>query len=112
MKTLSVLLSALICNSSFASQCFDLSKDGKTWDSKPFSLCIDVNTGGTSEYKLTLSKDKKNIAIYFLNFLPGGADARTFGVNSETGSIVDDSITISVGYGEIMIGTGKYFYRE
>lgn len=112
MKILSALLLMLAVNPAVANQCFELSQDGTTWDSKPFTLCIEKNSGGTSEFKLTLSKDKKDIAIYFLNSLPGGSDTRAFGVSPETGSIVDASTTISVGYGEVMIGAGKYFYKK
>jgi hypothetical protein len=114
MKVISALSLLLLLwgNQSFANQCFELSQDGKTWEPNPFTLCVEENTGGTSEYKLALSKEKKNIAVYFLNALPGAADARVFGVNPMSGSIVDDSVTISIGYGEVMIGSGKYFYKE
>lgn len=94
----------------FANQCYELSKDGKTWDSNPFSLCIEPNAGGTSEFKLTLSKDKKIVAIYFLDTVPGAA--LSFGVDSMSGSIMDDSVSISVGFGEVIIGSSIYFYKE
>ncbi|MBK7892803.1 MAG: hypothetical protein IPJ84_18725 [Bdellovibrionales bacterium] len=112
MKFLSALLLVLAASQSFANECFDLSADGKTWDAKPFTLCVEQNTGGTSEYKLTLSRDKRSVAVYFLNSVPAGADSQVFGVNAMTGSILDDSLTISIGYGEISIGGGKYFYKE
>lgn len=112
MKLAIVLLLILTAIPSYAATCFDLSKDGQTWDDTPFTLCFEKNTTGTSEFKLTLSKDKENIAIYFLNSMPGLADSMVFGVNPMNVSYIDDSVTISIGYGEVTIGGGKYYYKE
>lgn len=110
MKFLSALLLTFAASQSFAGQCFDLSVDGKSWEAEPFRLCVEPNTGGTSEFKLTLAKSKQTVAVYFLDSLPSGGGL-AFGVSSD-GSIVDDSLTIFIGYGEVIIGGGKYFYKE
>jgi hypothetical protein len=112
MKFISFLLFTLIAISTFASNCIQLSNDGKTWDTNPFILCVEKNPLGTSEYKITLSNNKKNIAIYYLNTLIGGADTKVFGVNPNSGSLVDNSVTISIGDGEVMIGGVTYFYKN
>jgi len=112
MKFIYSILFLFIASPSFAANCFELSKDGKTWDTNPYTLCFEKNTTGSAEYKLTLSKDKETIAVYFLNSLPGAADALVFGVDPMSGSILDDSVTISIGYGEVMIGGGTYYYKE
>ncbi len=111
MKFLSALLLTIAASQSFAGQCFDLSVDGKSWEAEPFNLCVEPNTGGTSEFKLTLSKSKQTVAIYYLDSLPSGGGL-AFGVNATSGSILDDSLTIFIGYGEVSIGGGKYFYKE
>lgn len=112
MKFLCAILLILSTIQSFAGECFNLSANGKTWEEKPFTLCVEQNTEGTSEYRLTLSKDKKNIAVYYLNSLPSLADSRAFGVSAMSASMVDESVSISIGYGEVSIGGGKYFYKE
>lgn len=112
MKFISFLLFALIASSSFANDCFQLSNDGKTWDTNPFILCIEKNPEGTSEYKITLSNNKKNIAIYYLNTLIGGADTKVFGVNPISGTLIDNSVIISIGDGEVMFGGVTYFYKK
>lgn len=94
----------------FAATCFDLSADGKTWAANAPTLCVEPNTDGESEYKLTLSRDKKTVAVYFLNSLPSAALA--FGVSAKESSLLDESVTIFIGHGEVMIGSKKYFYKE
>ena len=110
MKFLIALFLTVSASQSFAGDCFDLSVDGKTWEAVPFILCVEPNTGGTTEYKLTLSKSSQTVAIYYLNALPSGG--RAFGVSAESGSILDDSLTISIGFGEVRIGGATYFYKE
>lgn len=110
MKFLIALFLTVAASQSFAGQCFDLSVDGKTWEAEPFTLCVESNAGGTSEFRLTLSKSKQTIAVYYLDSLPSPGLA--FGVNAATGSFLDDSLTISIGYGEVRIGGGTYFYKE
>lgn len=112
MKFIIYLLFTFIASSSFASECFELSNDGKTWDTNPFIMCIEINAEGTSEYKITLSNNKKNIAIYFLNTLIGGADTNIFGVNPTTGTLIDNSVIISIGEREVMFGGVTYFYKK
>ena len=112
MKFISFLLFTLIASSSFASDCLQLSNDGKTWDTNPFILCIEKIPEGTSEYKITLSNNKKNIVIYYLNALIGGADTKVFGVDLINSTLIDNSVMISIGYGEVMFGGVTYFYKK
>lgn len=104
------LILVFVAPSAFAEQCYELSKDGKTWDANPFTLCIEENIGGAIDFKITLSRDKKVFAIYFLDSVPGAA--LSFGIDSMTGSYMDDSVGISVGFGEVRIGSSTYFYKE
>lgn len=112
MKLTLALLLSFVTSASYATNCFELSQDGKIWETNPFTLCYEKNSSGPSEYKLTLSKNSETIAVYFLNSLPTLADGKAFGVNPMSGSFIDDSINIFIGYGEVMIGSGKYYYKE
>lgn len=110
MRFLIALFLTVAGSQSFAGDCFDLSVDGKTWEAKPFTLCVEPNTDGTTEYKLTLSKSNRTVAVYYLNSLP--AAGRAFGFSPTNPSILDDSLTISIGFGEVRIGGATYFYKE
>lgn len=107
---LSAILFTFAVSPALAEQCYELSKDGKTWEANPFTLCIEENSGGTSDFKLTLSKEKRVFAVYFLNSLPGAA--LSFGIDAMSGSVMDDSVGITVGFGEVRIGSSTYFYKE
>ncbi len=106
-----ILFFLLVPQISFANQCFELSGDGQTWNLNPFRVCIEINTTGTSEFKITLSKNKKTIAIYFLNSVVAGADTSVFGIDSMNGSFLDEAITIAIGGGEAIMGRSTYYYR-
>lgn len=113
MKLILFALTCLFSTSVFAkANCYDLSEDGKTWEAEPFRLCVERNDSEESEFILTLSKAEKKVAVYYLNSLPGAADANVYGYSAYSGSIIDDSIIVSIGYGEVHIGGGTYFYKE
>lgn len=112
MKFLFFMTFILVANPVFANKCYELSADGKTWDDESVTLCVSKNTDGTSEFKINLMRKGKDIAIYFLNSVPGLADAMTFGVDPMRGSILNDSVAVSIGYGEVHIGNATYFYKE
>src|SRR3989339_578674 len=103
-----ILFFLLVPQISFANPCFELSEDGQTWDLNPFTLCIEINNTSTSEFKITLSKNKKTIAIYFLNSMAGGGDTMVFGIDPINGSFLDDSVTIAIGGGEAIISGVTY----